>query len=212
MRTILTLLMLCQTPNILPPAEPPPPPATSEAKNVLRGLRIYLITQDGLTFKGHACPTAPFLAFGAAHVFDEEGTYYAAPDSGHLMEPSRLIQLVLGKSNPEKDIIELSPRHEEEVRGFPYWFKKGDIPKPGEPAIGLLVMPNNVSAPSFGRVFGQDGDFVISNVPVAMGSSGSCSLDSEGRAWGLAKGRITWGAPDAEPWTMHEATLHTPLP
>lgn len=191
---VLTLLFALQVPVYTESIPPQPPNSVPEAREVLLGIRLVDVRPDGVYFIGSACPIGPFRAYTAAHVIKEiKGDLLALPTHGRRAKVQASYPVHAIWTDEKKDLALIAPDSGEQH--FQHWYPLGPVPLVGAEARGTLMLPNDQqpAAPTFGTYYGENEGVHWTSLMFSPGSSGSCVLDSQDRAWGIATSLASWG-------------------
>jgi len=193
----LTLALLLQAPN-QPEIRvaPTPPSAVPAARASLLGLRILDVRPDGTYFMGSACPVGGFAAYTALHVVAEAtGQLVALPAHGVQADTKTASPVHVVWKDEAHDLALIVPDGSEYA--FLYWYTVGPVPVMGAPVSGTLMLPTegNMAVPVFGTYYGPGDGWHWVSLMVGPGSSGSCALDDQGRAWAIVSQTASWGNP-----------------
>ena len=192
---------------------PPPPPSVPEARASLLGLRIIDVRGDGAYLLGSACPIGAFAAYTALHVIDAaKGQLVALPTHGYQGDARTSSRLRVIWKDEKKDLALVVPEDSEQA--FLYWYQVVPVPKMGAPVAGTLMLPTegNIAVPVFGTYYGPGDGWHWTSLNIGPGSSGSCALDAEGRAWGIMSQTASWGNEGMSPDNRPRASIAVEIP
>jgi hypothetical protein len=210
---LLALVLLGQAPQLEPiRVAPLPPPATREARPSLLGIRLIDIRPDGAYFLGSACPIGGFGAYTAFHVIDGvKGQLVALPTFGYHYDMKAISHVTVVWKDKEMDLAYIVPNADEP---FLHWYSRGPVPVAGAEVRGALMLPTdgNIAVPVVGTYLGEGDKRHWVDITIGPGSSGSCALDSEGRAWGVMSQSASWGNDNNVPSNMPRASLIVRIP
>jgi hypothetical protein len=214
-RLLLALAILIQVPADTQKIRviPPPLPSVPAAHQSMMGLRILDVRPDGVFLLGSACPTAPFLAYTAAHVADAaKGQLIAVPNHGYR-GGDVIIHVHVVWKDKKHDIASIVPDSPSED-SFPTWFVRGPIPEAGAEVRGILILPSegNLAVPAFGTFYGEGDGWLWSSQATGPGSSGSCLLDDQDRAVGIISAAVSWGNDESVQSNMPRASVSVRIP
>jgi len=215
MRTLAMLLTLVlQAPAVTYiRVAPQPPPSTPAARPALLGLRIVDVRGDGAYLLGSACPIGPFAAYTALHVVVEaKGQLVALPTHGYQGDAKTASRIRVVWKDEKHDLAQIVPEDSEQA--FLYWYKVGPVPELGAPIAGTLMLPteNSPAVPVFGTYYGPGDGWHWTSLNIGPGSSGSCALDAEGRAWGIMSQLASWGNEFTSPANQPRASIASEIP
>jgi hypothetical protein len=179
----------------------------------LLGLRIVDVRPDGAYFLGSACPIGAFAAYTALHVVAAaKGQLMALPTHGVQADPKTASPVHVVWKDEKHDLALIVPDDPEQA--FLYWYSVGPLPPMGAPVSGTLMLPTegNPAVPVFGTYYGLSDGWGWTSLMIGPGSSGSCALDSEGRAWGIMSQVASWSNEGTSPASAARAALVVPIP
>lgn len=189
---IISVPVQAQTALEPPALASPGPEVHPDVGDALRGLRVFNVKGSQLGFIGSACPVNPMVAYTSWHVVEGEERLFVAPNNGHRLDPTKLIEVVVYREDESRDLAMIRTKDPKAAR-FLFVYETSQPALPGTPIRYSLPLSDKRQAPVFARLLGVDATTAAISGPAAPGMSGGCVLDDEGKAFAILTGWGSWG-------------------